>query len=524
MPVKIIKSEWLFVAIISLIIAIIVISPYLYGYLTTPSNMIFTGVTFDQDYSYFSMMEQAKNGHVLFKNLYTGEDHQAIFFRPLFLAMGLFAKYAHLENFVVFHLFKLIFIIIFIFVVYRFIAIFLTEKIQRQICLIILLFSSGLGFLGQRLFGYLSSDLWIPESQTFASFFTQPHFVLSQILILLCFIFILNKKLKFAAYAGLANLLLGLEHPFDLPITLGIPFIYFIILYFWKKDLRLKNYLIYFFISLIPIIYQLASLKIEPIAKSWNDQNILLSPSIFSWIIGYGAVIILAVIGFAKFFKTKSQNLLFINLWAIINLILLYLPVNFQRRMSEGLHIPLTILATIGLLMAYNYLNQFVKKEKIFSYIPKAVFLWLVVLALPFTNINRVANIFDHYAKAKALPYYFDQDFYQAIKYFNEQKINDQIILAAPKNGPFIAGLTNNKVYLGFIFQTKDYFLKKDTVAWFFRDNKKIKQKLDFLQKRNINYILYGPEERKLGNLDLNNKQFSQQIYQNNNYIIYRIK
>jgi len=517
------KKEWLTVSLIALITIIIVIAPYLFGYLTTPQNMIFTGVTFDQDYSYFSMMEQAKEGKILFKNLYTSEDHQAIFFRPLFLGMGLFAKFLHLSNFFVFHLFKIIFIAIFIFLAYKFISIFFIEKVNRIICLAILLFSSGFGFLGQRLFGYLSSDLWIPESQTFASFFTQPHFILSQILILICFIFLLKKELRFAFLAGLANFVLGLEHPFDLPVTLLVPFVYFVILYFWKKENRILNYLVYGAISVIPVIYQYWTMKIEPIAKAWNDQNILKSPEILAWIIGYGIITIFAIIGFLKFFKTKNKNLLFINIWAVVNIFLLYLPVNFQRRMSEGLHIPLTILATFGILMVYNFLNKKSIKHKIHTHIPKVAFLWIVALSLPFSNINRVANYFNNYAKAKALPYYFSQDYYQATKYFNDNKISDQTILASQKNGPFISGLTTNRVYLGFVFQTKDYFIKKDTVAWFFKDNQKIKQKQEFLQKRNIKYILYGPEEIKLGKIDLNKKDFLDKVYQNDSYAIYKI-
>jgi len=521
---KISKKEWLFVSIIAVITIILVISPYLYGYLTTPKNMIFTGVTFDQDYSYFSMMEQAKEGKILFKNLYTSEDHQAIFFRPLFLGMGLFAKYAHLSNFFVFHLFKILFILFFIFLAYKFISIFFNEKRYRIISLIILLFSSGFGFLGDRLFGYLSTDLWIPESQTFASFFTQPHFILSQILILLCFILILKKELYFALLAGLSNFILGLEHPFDLPVTLLVPLIYFIILYFWKKENRILNYLIYGSISILPIIYQFWPMKFEPIAKAWNDQNILKSPEILAWIIGYGTIIIFAIIGFTKFFKNKNTNLLFLNIWAIVNLLLLYLPVNFQRRMSEGLHIPLTILATFGIIMVYNFFDKRSIKHKIHTHIPKVAFLWIIALSLPFTNINRIANYFNNYAKAKSLPYYFSQDFYQAVKYFNDNKISDQTILASQKNGPFISGLTTNRVYLGFVFQTKDYFIKKDTVNWFFKNNEKISQKQEFLRKRNVQYILYGPEEKKLGTINLNKKDFLEKVYENNSYQIYKTK
>ena len=82
------KKEWLIVAIICLVTVLIVLSPYLYGYFTTPENKIFTGVTFDHDYSYYSMIQQAREGSLLFQNYYTHEEHRSIFFRPLFLIIG----------------------------------------------------------------------------------------------------------------------------------------------------------------------------------------------------------------------------------------------------------------------------------------------------------------------------------------------------------------------------------------------------------------------------------------------------
>jgi len=268
------KKEWLIVAIICLVTVIIVLSPYLYGYFTTPADTIFSGVTFDHDYSYFSMIQQAREGNFLFQNYYTHEEHRSIFFRPLFLIIGQFANIFNTSNAFAFHFFKIIFIIGLVFLSYKFISIFFKEKTHRLLCLIILLFSSGFGFIAGRV-NYLSTDLWVPESQVFASFFSQPHFILSQILILLCFIWLLKKNLKYAVFAGLANLLLGFIHPFDLVTTFFIPAVYFIILYFWKKDNRFLNLIIYGAITLPAIIYQYWALKIEPIAKSWNDQNIL---------------------------------------------------------------------------------------------------------------------------------------------------------------------------------------------------------------------------------------------------------
>jgi len=177
-----------------------------------------------------------------------------------------------------------------------------------------------------------------------------------------------------------------------------------------------------------------------------------------------------------------------------------------------------------GILIIYNYLGKFIQKKKIYTYIPQIIFVWIVILALPFSNINRLANYFVNYNEKKELPYYFDKSMHETLNWFNQNNKTNKIILASRASGPFIPGQTNNKVYLGFVFQTKDYHFKLKKTKWFFKKNDQDKGKRIFLEKNNINYIFFGPEESKLGAFQPENKKYLEKVYENGDYALYKVR
>ena len=79
-------------------------------------------------------------------------------------------------------------------------------------------------------------------------------------------------------------------------------------------------------------------------------------------LLGYGLVVPLALLGAWRTIRCRDQRKLFLIVWIIAVSALVYAPLLLQRRMVEGLHIALCVLATYGLA---NWLPQIVNRSRL---------------------------------------------------------------------------------------------------------------------------------------------------------------
>jgi hypothetical protein len=176
MLLKLIKSinnqEWRFIIAVIIFVILITTLPYLYGYLKTPADSFYTGlhaIAPADIHVYFSYIEQTRQGHLFFEDLYTSEPQARNMFNIFWLAIGLIAKFFSLSNILVFQLARLLLAPIFIFLLYLLAAYFWADKTWRRVAFIFFVFASGLGaiisvFLEQEIYsrGWYNwpLDLW----------------------------------------------------------------------------------------------------------------------------------------------------------------------------------------------------------------------------------------------------------------------------------------------------------------------------------------------------------------------------
>src|SRR3989339_1890771 len=113
--------QWRFVFGLALATAIITSVPYIYGYLSAPQNAVYTGIHHlapGDTNAYLSMIEQVKQGHGVFLNLFTSEPQARVYTNPLYLIIGGLAKIFSLPNLLALHLARVIGIFFFIPVAY----------------------------------------------------------------------------------------------------------------------------------------------------------------------------------------------------------------------------------------------------------------------------------------------------------------------------------------------------------------------------------------------------------------------
>jgi hypothetical protein len=565
------KKEKKKILLWTIFIIFITTIPFVYGYFNAPQGKIQSGIrsltSIDLNV-YYSYIEQAKQKRFIFVDLFTGEAQTPLIFNIFWLGAGLTGKLFKLNNILTFQLARILLIPIFIFTIYIFISYFFTDKTKRHIALIFILFSSGVGAILAPIlkkfvyetYGYYHwpLDMWVAESITFLTLLHTPHFIASLILIILIFLFVLlawennsppdkslsrgirgrgwGVKLQYEIYAGLCALVLFQFHPFHIPTIFGVLGAYFIFLCLINKKIlfsKMRPLIILFLFTIPNLIYHLYILR-DPIIKQRAIQNVCLTPSWWLTIIGFGFLVPLAILGIyyilnsPRDWEVKNTKYYFLIIWLIVQTALIYSPTNLQRRMSEGLHIVLCLLAVIAIFALIKNIRKKSKHNRldkitIFIYNNKILLIIIFLIFFSFSNILNVARDIVYYQKEHILFYLpiEKKDSFDWIKNNTDRKA---LFLSHTTTSNFIAGNTGRFVYAGHTTETPFFEFKEKQIKWFFGTNNEDEKKIDFLKSNNINFIYYSDWEQtnNKNGFKPKEKKYLQLVYKNNIVEIYK--
>jgi hypothetical protein len=543
------KLEWRFVIFLSGLIIALTILPLLFGWLLTDSREVFTGTHFGSIvdwFVYYAYILQAKSGEWLFSSLFTTEATLPIF-NPFWLAVGLLARGLKLSPMVAFNLARIILIPVFLFVAYVFLALIFKEIKTRKLALVILAFSSGWGaLLLDRLWRFPSNfvegqfniplDLWVPEANTFLSLYYSPHLVASSALILAIFLlmalFAANRDWRYGLFAGLAALALFSFHPFHVPTVFGVMGAYFAVLVWQEKkiDWRLAGFgLIVLLFSLPSVAYYFYLMKVDLVVRQKVIQNICLTTPLWITIFSYGLLIWgslggLWLLARKKFDSSKINYapVVLLAVWAIVQFGLIYAPVNWQRRMTQGLHFPLAVLTSIFLFYLYGQVRQ---RKNIFAVWLNEQRYWLITLVFLLLFITNIFNLLlDGYIYFQKGTYaYLPKSLVAAAKFLQTRPPGQSVFNSSSGIVNFLPAYSGQKVYVGHGVETLYFFQKQKEVEWFFRQNRPESIEKDFLGRRKIDLLLYSSKEKSLGRYDPDSKSYLKLIYSNEDVKIYQV-
>ncbi len=546
------KKEWRWVIWISVFIILITTLPYIYGWLQTPPNHTYTGLhslTPGDVHVYFSWMEQVKQGHFISKDLYTSEPQARVLLNSFWSIEGLIAKYTGLSNNLVFQLSRIILIPFFLSLLYLLSAFVFKEKMWRKISFVFLSLASGWGFLISLFLpnsvyakGWYNwpLDLWAPESNNLLTMFQSPHLILSTAFILLILGLswwaIETDRYQYSLLAGLIALAELQFHPFHAPTIFGVLAGYFLVqlLAGWKKIKTVKNYLfkivkhslVVLVISLPSIIYWLTLELTDLVTQIRTYQNVCLTPPLWITLASYGLLIPLAVWAIYNFHRPehKFDNLkIFITSWLVMQFVLLYAPLAFQRRLMQGLQLPMIILAVWGLKFVYQTLQKKLKPRQFNFYVlnkPLMIILFIFVL----TGSNLYNWIREIAVFAKSYPQlYVRNDVVAAYEWLQQNTPPETVILSDLYNGNLIPGRTGRFVYVGHGVETLFFESKLARMAWFYSTNEFDDKKIKFLKHNRINYVFYSPNEKGMRAFKPSEKNYLKKVFQQGEAEIYQV-
>ena len=478
--------------------------PTILAYSAAPSGTVFSGFLLNplDGFSYLAKMKQGADGSWLFSLPYAAEPGPGTFLFVYHLLLGNLSRWTGISTIVVFHAVRVIAAAFMFILVYGLFQATLTDRGARRLALLLTLFGSGLGWLTAPLFNLQSSDLVIPESIPFLIAYGNAHFPLAAAALLggiLVILLLQDRPGLRLALALLCGTIIGAVLPFSALSLLAASFVWF----FWEANLHfrkngssgLKQWALP---NLTPImglvagaapwlLYDFWVSRNHPVISAWNLQNQTVSPPVQNYILGYGLVLILAVVGIwrTKPAQTKEGRLLLS--WLVTGVILLYIPVPFQRRLSLGIFFPMAALAGLG----WHSLTSNITRSRLLTAM-------LILLILPSNLLVVSAGLLGVTQGRSAVVHYEDE--LSAYKWAAENLLQGSLILAAPETGNRIPAFAPLRVLYGHPFETPNAEVQKQKVEELFNTGGIASSGMQTLLEEGVEYVFYGPREQEIGN------------------------
>ncbi len=480
--------EWRWVSLVSLGIVLLASIPYLFGYAIAPTEHEFIGLTRNVDDAlvYLSWMRQAADGHFFTRNLFTSEPQVGHGVNLLFYGLGRFAGTTHLPLIVVFHAARLIFGAGLLMLVYAFSRLWIADIRGRRLVLLVTGFSAGLGWLIPVGEGFdRSVDLWQPEAITFLSIYLSPLFSFSLILMLgslyLLQVHGATGRTRYAVCAGLLLLILGNVHSYDvIPIGMTWALCALASLLRRPRNARpLVGGLIAAVIGMPSAAYQAYIYLHEPVFRLRADVPTL-SPSIVFYLLGFGLLIPLAALGVRRLMSNRADYGL-LACWVIMAVAAAYLPISFQRKLVMGAHIPLSILAGMGLAAVTEGLRG-----------RAAVTAAALVILVPSNVVflaQDMARVIANEPHTTAHAPFVSKDELAALDYLRRHSRPGDIVLAQPPFASLVPAFTGRTVYCGHWGETARFEEKLRQVLTFFAEPDEVEHHMDFVRRHGIVYV-----------------------------------
>lgn len=200
-------------------------------------------------------------------------------------------------------------------------------------------------------------DVWQPEAITFLCLYQAPLFLVSLALMVLVLDHLWQAeeqaRLKPALLAGLAGLVLGNIHTYDVITLMAVWAVYLVARMVQSRTLLPASWgraVVAGTITMVSTGYVVYMLRTESVFAQ-RAAVPTLSPPILLYILGYGLLLPLAAFGWWRLRQEEgvgSRAALFLATWAVTNIAVAYLPVAFQRKMLMGAHLPIAILAGVA--------------------------------------------------------------------------------------------------------------------------------------------------------------------------------
>jgi hypothetical protein len=204
-------------------------------------------------------------------------------------------------------------------------------------------------------------------------------------------------------------------------------------------------------------------------------------------------------------------------LWIVFVALLLYAPLNTQRRYTFGIQAPLAVLAVYWFAeVGVPALRRRFRRRAnhvLIIYAAISTFSTLMVLLLQL-NVARDTN---------DRTVYYTDDMYAAWQWVRDNTYAYDTVLASFQSGGQLVAQTGRRTVLGHWIETVDYLNKREEINKFFDPQIPDAWRWQLMSEQGVSYLWYGDEERKLGTWSPTSIKLLNPVYKNSTITIYRV-
>jgi len=523
----------------SLFIMLATCMPYVEG-VRLAHGRYFSGLisAVDDGNAYLSWIRQASEGRLTLTNQYTAQPQRPLSVNVFLLALGRTAGALNLTPVQVFHAARFVSGVLCLVSFFLLVCALAPDPAVRWTSLLLASLSSGVGWYFDMThptslpaihpIDYGPRWVYQPEAITFLSLLLNPLFCFSMALICLSLLCALrgqeSGRIRWALGGGLLMLVLGNAHTYDLPL------VYLVLVAWGAMGLIARRFpwqrvllhlAVMVALSAPALLWQYHVLSSDAVYRAKADTPTQSGPYL-NFICGYGIVWFLALAGAVWVLATKGPERArfgYVVAWAIVGSAVLYAPVAFQRKLAEGLHFPLCILAAVavakvigGWIARHAPAGRPVKRRLVFLAFA------VVLLSLP-SNVLFYADCFRavrtnnaDLAGALMPPIYLEAREMAAIHELAARTGDRDVVMASSMVGNYlpaharchvVAGHWAESVYLvpgvgGRLEVAPFATYALPAVMGFYSVRTGLADKAGILLRFGVSYVFCGPQERDL--------------------------
>jgi hypothetical protein len=278
-----------------------------------------------------------------------------------------------------------------------------------------------------------------------------------------------------------------------------------------------------------PIAYYVLQFNSHPVWHSFLAQDVVPSPPVWYYMVGYGLIFLLALPGAWVVCKGRDERQLLLVAWPVIILLAVYVPLAGQRRMIFGAIIPLSALAASGLMgVALPAVRQSrlggglaargYSRERL-----GGVVVALMVALASISNLFLVASstwsaAIGHPAITQPVAVE------EAIAWLGAHSASDAVILSSSRVGNIIPARIGRRVVWGHWDETAFYDRKKADVSLFFDGATPDAERQSILRRYGVDYVFYGPAERELGSFRPMAASYLRAVFEAGGVSVYQVE
>jgi hypothetical protein len=504
--------------------------PYLVGWAVQTEDQVFGGFVIDLDdsNSYLAVMQQGMAGKWRFVSLYTPERQRGVWMYTFYTLLGHLVRWTRLSPLAVYHGARVACGTLLLVSVYRFSSLCFRRKAVIWSGFLLVAVSSGLGWLKEMVWptragGISPLDFWFLDAYTFLGILTFPHFALAWTALLAALGSVLefyaSQRPGYLLAGGGAAFLTTAVHP-TLSLVMGTVLAAYGLL-LWVAD---RQFPLRWAIGGMPVVLAAGAtagclwlaFQADPVLASWG-QSIMATPALQHFLSGYGLLVPLALVGAVGLLRRRNGRGAFLVVWVSMAFLLAYTPFNLQRRFLEGVHIPISLLAAVGLRSLSLGLaqSQLVRTIARLGYSRRRS-IWLAQsLVIAVTSLSNLYIVGSASVTAWARPSSLFHSSAQlaAFDWLNEHLTEQDVVLASYDTGNLIPAWTGKRVLLGHWAESVNWEERERLVVAFFDVATADGWRVELLRRYGISYIFFGERERALGDFYPGSAAFLREVY-----------